>query len=55
LAPRRLGEGPRLAFSFGAKASKATAAKPEKPKKANIFGFEPEEEGEGEEAKDGGF
>ena len=44
MAPRRLGEGPRLAFSFGAKTTKAAAAKAEKPKKANIFGFEPEEE-----------
>ena len=52
LAPRRLGEGPRLAFSFGAKTTKAAAAKAEKPKKANIFGFEPEEEEDGEGAGD---
>ena len=46
LAPRRLGEGPRLAFSFGAKKSVKVAARSqaEQRKPKNLFGFVPEEE-----------
>ena len=51
LAPRRLGEGPRLAFSFGAKKSVKVAARSqaEQRKPKNLFGFVPEEEEEEDE------